>query len=486
MKTYTEPLKQELTFREKIGYGVGDLASNIYFQTFITFLTFFYTDVFGLAPGAVATMFIVARIWDAVNDPIMGIIADRHESKRGKFRPFILWFAIPFGIFGALTFMTPDLSYTGKLIYAYFTYIILIGFYTIVNVPYSALMAVITADPEERTVLASYRLICAFIAGLIVQGALIYLVGIFGGGNEQKGWAITMSILSGFAVFLLFITYASTKERVKPPVNQTSSARLDARDLVHNLAWLSIGIASVFQLIFIVIRGGALIYYFKYFVKEVQLQFLGVFIKLDYGKAVTVVMISGMCLSLLAAVYMGTVAKKFDKKKTYIVMLVLFMITSVPYYFFKSHNFMLILVFHMVASFVTGALGVLQWSMFPDAADFSEWKHGRRATGLLMSASLFCIKLGLALGGAILAWILGSYGFNSNIEQTTEALNGIKMSMSIFPAIFAGVTLVCLMFYPINKQMLERIGSDLKKRRSGDENAFQEIAKGSATQLLNE
>ncbi|MCK4448549.1 MAG: MFS transporter, partial [Candidatus Marinimicrobia bacterium] len=284
---------EKISLKEKVGYSLGDTASNLFFQTFILFITIFYTDVFGISAKAVGTMFLITKIWDAVNDPMMGMIADRTETRWGKFRPYILLFAIPFGIIGILTFTTPNLSATGKLIYAYVTYTLLMMLYTIINVPYSALMGVITSNARVRTVVSQFRFVAAFIGGLIVQYSVLRMVERFGRGNEPLGWQRAMIVLSSLAVVLLFITFASTKERVKPPKGQKTCLKDDLRDLFKNKPWLFIGGATVFQLTFILIRSGCIMYYFTYFVQDQQVMLLGKVYSFSYQSMVSTFFIAG-------------------------------------------------------------------------------------------------------------------------------------------------------------------------------------------------
>jgi GPH family glycoside/pentoside/hexuronide:cation symporter len=257
---------EKLSLKEKIGYSLGDTASNLFFQTFILFITIFYTDVFGISAKAVGTMFLITKIWDAVNDPMMGLIADRTETRWGKFRPYLLWFAIPIGIVGVLTFTTPNLGANGKLAYAYVTYTLLMMLYTVINVPYSALMGVITSNARVRTIVSQFRFVAAFIGGLIVQYSALRMVEAFGKGDDALGWSRAMTVLSGLAVVLFFITFLSTKERVRPPKGQKTRLKDDLRDLSKNGPWLMIGGATVFQLMYILIRTGCIIFYITYFV----------------------------------------------------------------------------------------------------------------------------------------------------------------------------------------------------------------------------
>ncbi|HQV33033.1 MAG TPA: glycoside-pentoside-hexuronide (GPH):cation symporter, partial [Calditrichia bacterium] len=305
-----------LSLKEKIGYSFGDTASNLYFQVFILFLLYFYTDVFGIPAAAVGTMFLITRIWDAINDPIMGIIADRTETRWGKFRPYIIGFAVPFAIVGVLTFITPDFDLTGKLIYAYITYTLLMMLYTAVNVPYSSLMAVLTPNSMERTEISSFRFVGAFVGQLIVQYSTLRLVGYFGGGNEADGWPWAMGILSGLACLLFAITFATTKERVKPPKSAPNSFNIDLKDLAGNFPWLLIAGATVFQLIFIVVRSSSIVYYFKYFVLDQQFNLLGMQVDLPFDTFASWFMISGSVATIIGAILTKWFAKRLDKKFT--------------------------------------------------------------------------------------------------------------------------------------------------------------------------
>ena len=459
-------ISEKLSIKEKIGYAVGDTASNLFFQTFILFLMYFYTDVFGLSAAAVGTMFLVTRIWDAVNDPMMGMVADRTNTRWGKFRPYILWFAIPFGIIGIITFTTPDLSSSGKLIYAYFTYTFLLMIYTAINVPYSALMAVITPNSLERTELSSYRFVAAFIGGIIVQASTMSLVKYFGKGNESVGWQWAMGCLSGLAIFLFLITFLTTKERVQPPKDQKSKLKVDLRDLLTNKPWLLIAGATVFQLTFIVIRNSSVPYYFKYYVLDQQLNLFGRSIDLTFEVFTSVFLLSGSISTVVGAILTKWFAKIIDKKNTYAGFLIASAILSTVFYFLPPQAAMLIIIVNILFSFFLGPVSVLQWAMYTDTADYSEWKNGRRATGLVMAASLFALKLGLTLGGAIVGWMLGYYGFVANQPQSFETLGGIKLLISIFPATFGILGGLLMIFYPLTNKIMIKIEEDLVGRRA--------------------
>ena len=456
---------QHLSLKEKIGYSLGDTASNLFFQSFILFLPIFYTDVFGLPAAAMGTLFLFTRIFDAVNDPLMGTIADRTETRWGKFRPFILFFAIPFGIAGVLTFTTPDFDANGKLLYAYVTYNLLMVLYTIVNVPYSALMGVITPNSMERTEVSSYRFVAAFIGAFIVQAATISLVKYFGNGNDAVGWQWAMGCLAGLAVILLWMTFATTRERVQPPKAQKSEFKKDLRDLFTNKPWLLIAGATVFQLTYIVMRGSSIAYYFKYYVGDQQLNLFGSVIPLSQEAFNSSFLLSGSLATIVGVVLTKWFSKILDKKNTYAGFLIASAVLNAMLYLARPQDVILIYVLNLLVSFFFGPVSVLQWAMYTDTADYSEWKNQRRATALLMAASLFALKLGLALGGTLVGWILAYYGFVANQAQTAEAMTGIVLLLSVYPAVIGVVGGLLMIRYPLTNKMMVKIEEELTARR---------------------
>lgn len=461
----TDLIHPRLSLKEKIGYSLGDAASNLYFQTFVVFLPIFYTDVFGISAAAMGTMLLVTRIFDAVNDPIMGMIADRTETRWGKFRPYMAWCAIPFALAGVLAFTTPNFGPTGMLVYAYATYMLLIVFYTVVNVPYSALMGVITPNSAERTQVSTFRFVAAFVGQFIIGATALILVEQLGGGNEQRGWQLTMALYGVLAVLLLFGTFFLTRERVKPTPAQQGRVSEDLKDLVKNKPWVLIALATVFQLTYIVMRGSATPYYFRYFVQDQQLVLFGATIDLTYAVFTSSFVTMGTVSTLIGAICTGLFTKRMDKKTTYAAFLLASAIFSAAFFLLRPENVLAIYALNVLVSFFFGSVSVLQWAIYTDAADFGEWKFGRRATGLVMAASLFALKLGLTLGGAIVGWILGMYGFVSGVEQTETTMVGIRMLMSFYPALFGIIGGLIMFFYPLNDRMMVTIEQDLMARR---------------------
>ncbi|MGA9119836.1 MAG: MFS transporter [Bacteroidota bacterium] len=438
--------------KEKIGYAVGDTASCLYWQTFSMFLMIFYTDTFGISPAVVGTMFLISRFWDAAIDPVMGMIADRTETRYGKFRPWILWGIIPFMVAGIVLFITPDFSETGKIIYAYVTYTVVMMVYTMVNVPYGALLGVISPHSDERTTLASYRFIGAFTGNIIIQGTLLYLVKYFGNGNDRLGYPLAMTLFAVVAGALFFFTFASTKERVKPPKVQ-SSIRRDIKDLLKNRPWLILCSMGLMTLIYVSIKNAAMLYYFKYYVGDQE--------------AAAPFMVAGTVFSILGALSTPYIVRFIgDKKLTFIVLTFVNAVTMAVFYFAGPHDFVLMYAMQILGSIPGAAMFPLIWSMYADTADYGEWKFGRRATGLVFSAATFSQKMGWAVGGALAGFLLTFIGFVANVAENEATLSGIRHMMSTIPAAIALLVIVIALFYDLSDKLEKQIGSELQARKS--------------------
>lgn len=444
-------ISAKISLKEKIGYGLGDTASNFYFQMFMNFLLFFYTDIFGIPAAAAGTMFLVTRIWDTINDPMMGIIADRTETRWGKFRPYLIWIVVPIGILGVLTFTTPNLSVTGKIIYAYITYTLMMMAYTAINIPYSALMGVISPNSIERTSLSSFRFILAFIGAFIVQGLTLPMVEFFGGGNQTLGFQGAMVVYAVFGGLLFIITFMTTKERVKQPRDQKSSLKNDFRDLTQNRPWMVLFFMGVFSLSYIVIRSGSIMYYFKYYLGKESLASL--FMVLG-----TIGVIAGVaCTEFLT--------KRLGKIKLYKIVMAMTSILTFLFYFLPADQIVLIFAMHILISTIMAPQAPLIWAMYADTADYSEWQNNRRATGLVFSAATFSQKLGIAVGGALAGWLLALFGFQANTVQTAETLNGIRLMMSVIPAVAGLLAVGAVFFYKLDDQLMKKIEVDLTARK---------------------
>ncbi len=538
-------IQEHIPIKEKIGFALGDTASNLFFQTFMLFLLYFYTDVFGISAATAGTMFLVTRIWDSINDPIMGVIADRTNTKWGKFRPYLLWFAVPFGLIGVLTFTTPELSLSGKVIYAYVTYALMMMIYTAINIPYSALMGVVSSDPLQRTSFAQYRFIFAFLGAFIVQGLTLPLVNYIGGGNtevisatqagqkiiiseegvgtskliieadtgddepltnkltinvykselkseidtstsilyleqgfgtdtlniadyfeqdmsaypikvnvvnEATGFQGTMTIYALAAIMLFMITFYTTKERVTPPKEQKTNLKNDIKDLLTNVPWLVLFLVGIVSLSYVSIRNGVIIYYFKYYVNDELL--------------VTSFFLSGTIVTIIAIAMTEWLSRKFGKKKVFIYSQLFSTLFMAMFFFLDNTDIAMMFVLQILFSFSAGPPAPIIFSMYTDCASYSEWKNGRRATGLVMSASTMAQKFGWTIGGALAGWILAMYGFKANIIQATETIQGIILMMSLIPASGSLLAAGLMYFYKLDNETMNKIEYELKLRKN--------------------
>jgi glycoside/pentoside/hexuronide:cation symporter, GPH family len=444
--------QERLSVREKVGYGIGDAAANFIFQTMIIFQLAFYTDTFGITAAAAGTLFLVVGVFDAAFDPLMGVIADRTNTRWGKFRPWILWTAVPFGIMGFLAFTTPDLSPSGKLAYAYVTYILLMMVYSANNLPYSALSGVMTGDVVERTSLSSYRMVAAMASQLVIQGLALPMVNQFGQGNDALGYKITMGIFSALAVVFFIITFATTKERVRPDPSQKSSIKQDFADLLTNGPWKAMFALTVILFITLALRGGVMVYFFKYYVgREDVFSLFNVI-----GTGATII---GVLLS-------KPVAERIGKRRLFVLGLLGTVVFTAAFILLPPDNLPLIITTEALRQFAYGFTIPLLWAMMADVADYSEWRNRRRATAVIFSAIIFGLKAGLGVGGAIGGYLLDAYGYVPNAVQSERALLGIRLSASLFPALAFFLCAVCLYFYRIDKSLELEMSRELNQRRS--------------------
>lgn len=460
-------MHDKISLKEKIGYGLGDAASSMFWKIFSMYLLFFYTDVFGLAPAVVGTMFLITRIWDSCFDPIVGILADRTKSKWGKFRPYLLWVAIPFAIIGVLTFYTPDFDEKGKIIYAYVTYSLMMMIYSLINVPYASLLGVMSSDRKERNTLSSYRMVFAFGGSLLALWLIEPLVNYFGGNlNSKSGWLVTIAVFGLITTLFFWACFLFTKERIKPIENEENNLKEDLKDLLKNKPWWILLGAGIGTLVFNSIRDGAAVYYFKYYVSS-SINFDFSIFGTDFHMTPTsIYLVLGQAANIIGVILATPLANKIGKKKTFFGAMALATILSLIFYLFGKEDITLILSFQVLISICAGCIFPLIWSMYADSADYSEWKQGRRATGLVFSASSMSQKFGWTIGGAGAGWLLGYFGFQANVEQTATAQNGIQLMLSILPAIAAAISVAFIAFYPLSEEKLQIIEQDLNEKRN--------------------
>jgi GPH family glycoside/pentoside/hexuronide:cation symporter len=591
-------VQQKLSLKEKIGYGFGDAASSMYWKLFGMYLMFFYTDIFGIPAAAVGTMFLITRIGNAAFDPFVGIMGDRTETRWGKFRPYLLWMAIPFGFIGVLTFTTPNLSVSGKIFYAYATYTVMMIIYSMINVPYASLMGVMTSDGKERTTLATYRFIFAFGGSFLVLGLFQPLFDGFGTNNyiqstvpavfelkdtsknngseniyvwenkltepsrkqpvdsllfvsaqltvrtkdafkigivdkqtnafswfEFKEGKDTLGLLrdgspsdikirlSSFvskenlanisnlkivtannpgtdvkinkvviqeidyktgtqeavivitilAVIFFLFTFLWTRERIKP-ITEKTSLKADVKDLFKNTPWFILVGAGISTIFFNTIRDGAAIYYFKYYFQgqsDIYVNPINVTLAIS-----TIYLLLGQAANIIGVVLAKPVSDKIGKKNTFAIAMICASVFSIMFYFIGKSNITVILIFQALISLSAGIIFPLVWSMYADAADYSEWKNNRRATGLVFSAASMSQKFGASIGIALAGWLLAFYGYHANVAQTVETQNGIRMMLSIYPAIGALLAAGFMFIYPLKESLMDKIEADLADRRN--------------------
>jgi GPH family glycoside/pentoside/hexuronide:cation symporter len=461
----------KLKTKEKVAYGFGDFASSMFWKLFSVYLLYYYTDVFGIAAAAVGTMFLITRIWDTALDPVIGIIADRTDSKWGKFRPYLLWVAIPFGIIGVLTFTAPELSSSGKLVYAYVTYTLMMMIYSAINVPYASLMGVMTPNIKDRTTLSTFRFIFAFAGSILVLATAEPLVSIFGkdatGVDLQKGWQFTIIVYAVIASLLFYLTFLWTRERVKPPKEQKTSLKTDLTDLGKNKPWFILLGAGVFTLIFNSLRDGSAIYYFKYYFSSQAAFQMPLFdVAINYS---TLYLVLGQAANIVGVVLAKPVSDRIGKKNTFLYAMLIAGVLSCFFYTFGENDIFLIFSFQFLISVCAGSIFPLLWSMYADIADYSEWQTGRRATGLIFSSSSMAQKLGWTLGGAVTGWLLAMWGFEANTVQSEETQKGIRMMLSFIPAAGALLSAAFIVFYKLSDSFMMTVSEDLTQRRVKEE-----------------
>lgn len=453
---------------EKIGYGLGDMSSSMFWKLFGAYLMIFYTDVFGLSAAVVGTMFLITRVWDSLFDPVVGIIADRTESRWGKFRPYLLCLAVPFGVFAVLTFYTPEMDDTGKMVYAFITYSLMMMVYSAINVPYASLLGVMSPNPQDRNVLSTFRMMFAYIGSFLALLLFMPIVNTFTGGDtaqevQQHGWLMAVVVFAVACTILFLLCFALTRERVRPVKVEKTPLKTDIRDLLSNRPWWILLGAGIASLVFNSIRDGATVYYFKYFVDETAFG--------DVTIAGIPFVLSGLYLAvgqasnIIGVVAAAPVANIIGKRQTFMWAMITATVLSIVFYFLDRDQLGMIFLLQVLISICAGSVFPLLWSMYADCADYSELTTGNRATGLIFSSSSMSQKFGWAIGTAITGWLLAAFGFQANAVQNADTIQGIRMFLSLLPAVGTALSVMFIYFYPLTERKMQEVTTELEKLR---------------------
>jgi len=481
---------QKLSVLEKLGYSLGDLAANLIFQTLMTFLAYFYTDVYKIPAGTASIIIFIGGFFGAFFNIIMGAIADRTNTRWGKFRPWVLWTSIPFGVISLLAFSTPNFSETGKVAYAFITYFLLVIIYSANNLPYSALSGVITGDMKQRNSLSSYRFVAVMIAQFIIQSLLLPLALSLGHGDKAVGFEKVMLFFAITGVIFFIITFLTTRERILPAQEEKSSVLTDLKDLSKNKPWLIMLALTILVFITLALKGGMYIYYFKYYLNEAaQAAFLenigfnnfiaglnSTITGMGLGEfqwpkdaptsANSLFNAGGIIFMIVGIMFSKPLADRFGKRNIFGLFLFLSALSLVMFNFYAPDAIGAVFVTQIFHGFLYGVTIPLLWAMIADVADYSEWKNNRRATAIIFSAMIFGLKIGLSVGGAIGAGLLAKYGYVAEVpDQTAATVSGIKMSVSIYPGLIFILGAGMLFWYEISKKMELTIENELEQRR---------------------
>ena len=452
-------------FSEKIGYGFGDMASSMFWKVFSYYLPFFYSNVFGLTLDQVALLLIVTRVWDAVSDPMMGVIADRTQTRWGKYRPYLLFMAVPFALCGVLLFTTPDWDPQAKLIYAYVSYILMMTVYTGINVPYGAMLGVMTDSGTEKTAFSSYRMFFAYVGSFVVLFMWEPLVGFFSSTMTLQGsWQAAMAVVAAICVLLFGLTFGMTRERVTTPAS--GSVMQDLKSLFRNAPFWILVLAALCSNLFMTLRGSTVAYFFKDYIPQGASLVVGGFSMLFYAGIFLSV---GEISNMVGVACTAKLSERIGKKNTFLYSMLILAMLSTAFFFIPvtQAGYVMMLLLQVLISVFTGVISPLLWSMYADVADYSEHRYGSASTGLIFSSSSMAQKFGGAFGGAMVMWLLAAFGYQTaeGSIQTTDALEGLNLLMSIIPAGIAVVAMIVIWFYPLTSEKMAEVERELKAKR---------------------
>lgn len=459
-RTPAQAATTPLSLMEKVGYGLGDMASNFYMGFFGLFLLYYYTDVFGISPAAAATMLLVTKVIDAVSDPLMGLIADRTHSRRGKYRPYLLWMAVPYAVCGILLFLGPELSTGGKLAYAYLTYTLVMLAYTAINVPYSALLAVISPLAEERTKATQYRFVFASLGTLCVGSLATPLVSLLGNGDQLLGFRLTMALFATLSVLIFAFTFAATRERIQPARHDSSVAD-DLSRLLANTSWMVLVTAGIVMIVGLMARFSSIVFYLKYYLMDDGNAALLIFDRTALFTSF------GLIGQLIGALLTPMLARRFEKRDLLVAMNLLHAGLLLICHLIPPEQFVWVACVHSLGVFTFGVTITLLFSMYTDCAEYGEWRTGKGGAGLVMSASMFSLKLGTAVGGALPGFMLARFGFIANEIQTETAMHGIRLMFNVVPAAFFALGGLLMLYYRLDRQTMSKVEFELSERRRG-------------------
>lgn len=444
--------QQALSWRERISYGIADMGFNFYWANIATFLLFFYTDIFGISAASAASMMFAIKLVNAFTDPLIGALADRTTTRYGKFRPYLVWGALPLGAAAVLTYTTPDLDHDGKLAWAYGSYLLMMVCYTAINIPYNALSGVMSADPQERSTINGLRFICAFGGSTLVTAATPALVQWLGAGDDKLGWQLTMGAWAVAASLLFVLSFANTRERIAPPPGQRSNVLQDVRDLAGNGPWLVLFFLALIIMVTITLRTTTAAYYFKYYVgrPELMASFVPTY----------------MMAAAAGAAATPLMTRFIDKKMLMIVLMSLTAVLSAAFFAVPPDQVGLMFVLQAALGLVLGPKSPLAFSMYADTADYTEWRTGRRATAMTFAAATFSQKLGTALAVAVIGALFTALGYVPNAAQSSGSQAGIVWLMSLIPAAFSLLAVAVMCCYRLDGARLQGIQADLAARKT--------------------